>query len=182
MRHALRLHQDSNCAAATRIEVAVAWERHDRLVLSYVISGTIADIRLPQVAVPVRRDELWRHTCFEAFVGAASGSGYYELNFAPSREWAAYHFDDYRSGMRVAEEITVSDIDVQVRGDCCMLQAALAFDRDFPHETGWRLGLSAVIEEVSGRVSYWALAHPPGRPDFHHADGFALALAPALSS
>jgi hypothetical protein len=38
------------------------------------------------------------------------------------------------------------------------------------------LGLSAVIEETSGAKSYWALAHPPGRPDFHHADGFALML------
>jgi len=39
------------------------------------------------------------------------------------------------------------------------------------------LGLSAVIEETSGRKSYWALAHPPGKPDFHHTDSFALELA-----
>ena len=37
-----------------------------------------------------------------------------------------------------------------------------------------RFGLAAVIEETNGRRSYWALAHPPGKPDFHHADGFAL--------
>ena len=29
-----------------------------------------------------------------------------------------------------------------------------------------------------GGISYWALAHPPGKPDFHHADGFALELSP----
>ena len=34
------------------------------------------------------------------------------------------------------------------------------------------------IEEASGRISYWALKHPPGRPDFHHPDGFALELPP----
>jgi len=39
-----------------------------------------------------------------------------------------------------------------------------------------RLALSAVIEEERGRLSYWALRHPPGKPDFHHPDAFALAL------
>jgi hypothetical protein len=40
-----------------------------------------------------------------------------------------------------------------------------------------RLGLSAVIEEERGMLSYWALKHPTGRPDFHHPDAFALELA-----
>jgi hypothetical protein len=39
-----------------------------------------------------------------------------------------------------------------------------------------RLALSAVIEERGGQRSYWALRHPPGPPDFHHPDGFALLL------
>lgn len=41
----------------------------------------------------------------------------------------------------------------------------------------WIAGISAVIEEASGRKSYWALAHPPGPPDFHHPDCFTLELA-----
>jgi hypothetical protein len=40
-----------------------------------------------------------------------------------------------------------------------------------------RLGLSAVIEENDGTISYWALKHLPGKPDFHHPDSFALELA-----
>ncbi len=52
------------------------------------------------------------------------------------------------------------------------------------HATLWReinvqAGISAVIEETDGTKSYWALAHPPGKPDFHHADCFALELEPA---
>src|SRR3546814_9971873 len=39
-----------------------------------------------------------------------------------------------------------------------------------------RVALSAVIEETDGTKSYWALRHPPGKPDFHHPDCFALAL------
>jgi hypothetical protein len=40
-------------------------------------------------------------------------------------------------------------------------------------------GLSAIIEEADGTRSYWALAHPPGEPDFHHPDCFALELPAA---
>lgn len=43
------------------------------------------------------------------------------------------------------------------------------------------VGLSAVIEEADGTKSYWALAHPPGKPDFHHGDGFALEMAPTAA-
>ena len=40
-----------------------------------------------------------------------------------------------------------------------------------------RLAVSAVMQSEQGVISYWALAHPPGKPDFHHRDGFALRLA-----
>lgn len=40
-----------------------------------------------------------------------------------------------------------------------------------------RLGLSAVVEENDGTKSYWALAHPGRRPDFHHAESFVLELS-----
>jgi len=48
-----------------------------------------------------------------------------------------------------------------------------------PLDARWRLGLSALIEEPSGHKSYWALAHPPGKADFHHPDCFAHELFPA---
>jgi len=46
------------------------------------------------------------------------------------------------------------------------LQAALEFDG---LSSPLHLGLSAVLEETNGRKSYWALAHPPGKADFHHS-------------
>jgi hypothetical protein len=42
-----------------------------------------------------------------------------------------------------------------------------------------RLGLTAVIEEADGTRSFWALAHPPGEPDFHHPDCILLELPSA---
>ena len=40
----------------------------------------------------------------------------------------------------------------------------------------WQLGLTAVIEEEGGHRSYWALAHAPGKPDFHAPTCFAATL------
>jgi hypothetical protein len=172
MRQALRLHPDSLCLAAAHIEVDVARPRVGGLTFSYVVTGKISDLRLPPAIAAARTDALWRHTCFEAFVRPTQGEAYYEFNFVPSTQWAAYRFDSYRSGMRVATEIGAPRIDVQSAPECYALQAALDLS-SLPRDGKWRLGLAAVIEEKSGRQSYWALAHPPGKPDFHHSDCFS---------
>jgi hypothetical protein len=178
MRQALRLHPDSHCAAVTRIDVDVARSSAGSLVLSYVVTGKIGDLRLPPVTASARADELWRQTCFEVFLRASPGEPYYEFNFAPSTQWAAYRFDGYRNGMRVATGIAAPRIEVQSAAGRYTLQVALELDElsGLPRKADWRLGLAAVIEETNGNKSYWALAHPPGKPDFHHADGFAYDL------
>ena len=38
------------------------------------------------------------------------------------------------------------------------------------------LGLTAVIESTDGSLSYWALAHPRGVPDFHARAGWTARL------
>ncbi len=177
MRQVLKLHPDSRCAAVTRIEVDVVRPRPGELALRYFVTGKISDLRIPLLTEPARADELWRDTCFEAFVRALPGEAYYEFNFAPSTQWAAYRFDGFRRGMRVADEIGAPRIDVRTNGAGMELQVLL---EDLPNDAPWRLGLSAVIEERGGCLSYWALAHPPGKPDFHHSDCFALELPAAL--
>ena len=175
MRQALRLHPDSHCVAVTHIDVEIARPRADVLLLCYIVSGKISDVRMPPLTAATRTEALWRHTCFEAFVGASSSAGYYEFNFAPSRQWAAYRFSGYRSGMCVADEVGAPSIDVRPNPDGCTLQAKLDLHRlpALPGRGSRRLGLAAVIEEIKGDISYWALVHPPGKPDFHHPDCFA---------
>jgi len=181
MRQLLKLHPDSRCVATAYVEVEVARPHVDSLVLSYIVTGKVNDIRMPPVTETARGDSLWQHTCFEAFLRASSGVEYYEFNFAPSTQWAAYRFSSYRSGMRVASEISAPPIEVQSNTDRYTLQASLELDRlsRLPRDSSWRLGLSALIEDASGHKSYWALAHPPGKPDFHHADCFAYELSRA---
>jgi hypothetical protein len=181
MRRALTLHPDSRCVAATQIDVEITRSHSAELVLCYAVTGKIADLRLPPATSPERADELWRHTCFEAFMRPSAGAAYWELNFAPSTQWAAYGFSGYRSGMRVANEIEAPRVEAQSSVDRYTMQASLDLRglSGLPSDAAWRVGLSAVIEETNGNISYWALAHPPGRADFHHSDCFALELTRA---
>jgi hypothetical protein len=181
MRKLLTRHPDSRCfAAATHVEVGVAQPRADSLVLSYIVTGKMSEVRIVPVTAPARSDELWLHTCFEAFVGTSSSAAYYEFNFSPSTQWAAYRFNGYRSGMCVAGEVGAPPIEVRSNADSYTLQASLELTQlsGLSRKGSWRLGLSALIEDRSGRKSYWALAHPPGKPDFHHTDCFAHEFFP----
>jgi hypothetical protein len=180
MRLTLALHPDSRCDAVTRIDVEATRPRPGHLVLRYMVSGKIAELRLPPLTASTRTDELWRHTCFEAFIRPPTGEAYYEFNVAPSTQWAVYSFNGYRNGMRITDEVGAPFIETQPGADFYVLQASLDLERaHLPKDAIWRLGLSAVIEEQSSALSYWALSHPPGRADFHHSDCFAFELASA---
>jgi len=144
------------------------------LALTFVLQGDLASLRIPAQRPGRRVDELWRHTCFEAFLMAGDGPGYREYNFSPSGEWAAYAFRDYRQADVTADE-PAPVVRVQRSAQRLALEAEVPFALP-PLYRSIRLGLSAVVEAADGGLSYWALRHPPGKPDFHHADAFALQL------
>ena len=55
---------------------------------------------MPRIAT-----QLWRHTCFEAFIAVEGQPAYHEFNFAPSGEWTVYAFSGYRDGGPLADEM-----------------------------------------------------------------------------
>src|ERR1051325_8085186 len=69
------------------------------LNLRYSLNADLSRLKVPALKSTRRAHELWKHNCFEAFLRAATGTGYCEVNVAPSTEWAMYSFDDYRQGM-----------------------------------------------------------------------------------
>jgi hypothetical protein len=134
----------------------------ERLKVVFRFEG---DAKLPPPATSRFAGGLWQHTCFEVFVARNGMPGYREFNFSPSGEWAAYGFSAYRDGMtRLAVEPRI-------------VFSQKTLDATIPLEPGpLLLGLSAVMEDMDGTLSYWALRHAPGKPDFHHPDAFALEL------
>jgi hypothetical protein len=143
--------------------------------MRYEVAGDIGSLALPPARSASRADELWRHTCFEAFV-SNSDAAYREFNFSPSGEWAAYRFDHYRSGMAPLDIATPV---ILTRTKSRELRLNVSLNDPSPNHA-IRLNLAAVIEEKDGTKSYWALAHPPeSPPDFHDPSCFTLELPPA---
>lgn len=177
MRLALKPHPGTPSPARS-IEVEIARPQPDALALRYFLEGDLAQIRLPPITVCRRRHGLWRHSCFEAFIRAPSGSAYFEFNFAPSMEWAAYRFDGYRSGMAALRAFGPPHLESRQGEGSYEIGTVLRLGSvaELKAEADWRLGLSAIVEDREGHRSFWALAHPPGEPDFHHEDCFALEL------
>jgi hypothetical protein len=167
MRLELKLHPDCRCRAVAAIAAELTRPTPDQLRLSFLVSGAIDAIKLAPPAAPERVDELWKTTCFEAFVGEPGGS-YTEFNFSPSTQWAAYHFQSYRAALQNAPVAAAPRIEVRLDKARLELRTLATVAAQAK-----RLALSAVIEETDGAKSYWALAHPPGKPDFHHSDSFA---------
>lgn len=171
----LACHPQTPSEAIEGIDVWVGIAPGDTLTLAFGLEGDLSRLHIPEPRASGRAGGLWRHTCFEAFVMAGEGPGYREFNFSPSGEWAVYGFRGYRDGGELESELARKII---VRRTPNRLELDVQINRDFlPQGRPLRLGLSAVVEDADGVLSYWALQHPPGEPDFHHADSFAMQLA-----
>ena len=175
MRCDLIQHPSTHLSPVTQLAVDVIREPGGRLVLHYVVSGNIKSIKLPSHVASERADELWRHTCFEAFLRNRGSATYYEFNFSPSTKWACYHFDSYREGMAPSDNAPQPQIDTTSAEERVDLRSTLILGGldDLGENAIWEIGLSAVIEALDGSMTYWALAHPTSKPDFHHNDCFA---------
>ena len=179
----LTRHPETHCHAELVIEVRVCWTDPRSLSLTYLLKGDNARIRVPPQRTPRRADRLWEHSCVEAFVGELGKPEYCEFNFSPSREWAAYRFRDYRDGGPIDDDGLEPTIAARREAETLAIDAVMRLDRLLTIAQGarLRLGLSAVIEDTDGRLSYWALKHPPGKTDFHHPVGFILEIQPPLA-
>ena len=122
--------------------------------------GDMACLVVPPPAPAVRTGELWRTSCFELFV-SDGGSRYREFNLSPSGAWAAYEFDDHRSGRRDAPAV----IEIETSQDNNNLSLVAKIEAELPYPAP--VGLTAVILETGAVTRYWATAFAPGEPDFH---------------
>ncbi|MEX0804458.1 MAG: DOMON-like domain-containing protein [Candidatus Binatia bacterium] len=175
----LACHPDTPSQWVRGIAVRVCQTNGGLITLSYFLDGDLARICIPEPRSARRAGALWEHTCFEAFIALKGATEYGEFNFAPSGEWAAYAFGDYRNGGPIAQDLNPRIV-VRSASNRLELDAIISLDSLPALKTGARprLALCAVVEEEGGALSYWALRHAAGRPDFHHPDAFALELDP----
>ncbi len=174
----LERHPSTNVTFIDGVTVGVRRPLPAMLALNFVVDGDIARLRIPPPHSPRIGARLWEHTCFEAFVATAAAPGYYEFNLSPSGEWAAHRFESYRNGATLSDPLLAPGIESRISATHFEFDARIPLDRLEPSHANipLRLGLAAVLEATDGGLSYWALHHAPGRPDFHHADAFALTL------
>lgn len=170
----LRPYPGTPVGAVAAIEAAVVPEADGALQITFRLRGDLGRLRIPAPAPAGAADGLWRHTCFEAFVAERGQPAYREFNFSPSGEWATYRFADYRR--QIEEDAPLPPPELICHRMDALVVAARLDAAALPSGPTLRIGLSAVVEGLDGGLSYWALAHPAERPDFHHPAAFALSV------
>ena len=153
--------------------------QNNLLDLHYLLLGSLDEVRFPSPSPsPSRRDELWKATCFEFFLAVKGQPGYWEFNMSPSGHWNVYRMEDYRRiGFR--EETNIPELPFEIKRDLDRFSLDVAVDLAplvGPNQE-IQIGITAVIQTKDGSETYWALAHPAPRADFHARESFTLSLA-----
>ncbi|MBA4045933.1 MAG: hypothetical protein C0471_16165 [Erythrobacter sp.] len=159
--HALMLHRTCDLGPIRSVTASVT-ATEQGCEAEFRLDGRVSDIILPSPAASERRDNLWQTTCFEIFWQPIGGTYYREFNLSPSGQWAAYDFDSFRDGMRDAPVIAMS-LACSHDANGLVLRASIAADLPSPAQ----VALNAIVEHRDGGKQYWALAFPPGPPEFH---------------
>jgi hypothetical protein len=159
--HALMLHRTCDLGPIRGVTASVTATEHG-CEAEFRLDGRVSDIILPSPAAWQRRDNLWQTTCFEIFWQPIGGTYYREFNLSPSGQWAAYDFDSFREGMRDAPVGTIA-LACSHDANGLVLSASIAADLPSPAQ----IALNAIVEHRDGGKQYWALAFPPGPPEFH---------------
>jgi len=164
--------QDSN---GFSLRGAIA-RTNQTITLSFLLQGKLDDIVLPAATEQTRCDNLWQATCFEIFWAEEGKKNYWELNLAPNGAWNVYAFTDYRTGMRQEDGVAAPAIKTTRTPESFSLTAELDIAPLHANNAPLRVGVSAVLAHRDTRLSYWALAHPEAKPDFHAPQSFLLRL------
>jgi hypothetical protein len=174
--HRLVPHRSSAAHGVLAIVARAELEERSTMRFSYRLTGDLLRLAIPHRCHSQRAERLWEHTCFGAFIAPDPGVRYFELNFSPSTQWAAYEFDSYRQGVRPVALAKPPAIVVANAVDELSVTASVELGGLLDAPLAWRIGLTAVVEDRAGGRAYFALEHPREKPDFHDAAGFTALL------
>jgi hypothetical protein len=157
----LMLHQTCDLGPIRAVTASIT-ATPDGCEAEFRLDGHIPAIIVPEPALPERMDNLWKTTCFEIFWQPLGDTYYREFNLSPSGRWAAYDFDSFREGMRDAPVERVA-ITCTHDESGLVLKASIAAELPDPAQ----VALNAIVDHPGGAIQFWALAFPPGKPEFH---------------
>lgn len=156
-------------AAATRIS--------SKLKFRYRLEGPIDNLIIPTFTEgSVRRDNLWKDTCFEAFWSMPAQNFYWELNISPNTNWNIYKFNSYRNGQKEEQYNHSLNFYISQTANSVSVGFSVELDPQIPLNSEIELGFASVLKQKNGNLSYWALTHTAKDPDFHRRDSFLLKL------
>jgi hypothetical protein len=162
---------------APAIQITGKIERQqNQLIIEYKLQGQTQIIIPPIVDTPTRQGNLWEHTCCEFFLGLQNSTQYWEFNLSPAGHWNVYRFLNYRQNL--VEETAFDSLPFQVlqENETLQLKLEINLPKIILLEQSFEVGISSVIENEQGKLSYWALTHSAEEADFHQRDSFALYL------
>ena len=180
MHQTLALHPDSRCNAVIRIDVEATRPRPGHLVLRYTVAGKIADLRLPR-PTPIRahRRALEAHLLRGLPPPAVGRRPTASSTSRRRRSGPPTAFRGYRNGMRWPTRSARRSSSVQSAADstsCSLGSTCERLARTCGALAPRPLGGDRGRERRQILLGASASA---GKPDFHHADGFALELPSA---
>ncbi|MBL7689668.1 MAG: hypothetical protein JNJ49_16650 [Bdellovibrionaceae bacterium] len=173
----LSLHPVENRSPRHDVEFQYRRLASDRLSLTFTLRGG-ENVALGSISSPlVRRDELWKQTCFECFMANAADRGasarYFEWNLAPSGDWQAYGFTGYRQG-RSEVSLEAPRFTRKQDGETFIFEFQLSIPIELQSK-GFEIGVSAVVQELAEEAPfYWAFAHRAEKPDFHNREAMLV--------
>jgi hypothetical protein len=180
IKQTLRPFIGNEVGAVMGIEYGV-WRDGGRIGVEYDLYGLLSHLVIPEQVSGVtgnRRDDLWRHTCFELFVKEAGEkkNAYLECNFAPSGAWNVYSFSSPRKGMVQADIATTPEITTTPTKKIYSLRAEVDLTGLLSESSTVEIGVSCVVENRNGKQGYWALSHLGETLDFHDPRSFLIRL------
>ena len=167
-------------SASSRFSIDGTLRRGKKFIeVEYNIKDPYFDILWPaQVSSPARKDELWQHTCLELFLAPWGIENYWEFNFTSNSDWNCYRFDSYRANQQPEKSIHgIRSTFIETGETSHQLKASVPIIESHKTKT-ISVGICAVVEDKTGTLHYYALAHSGSSPDFHLRNSFMLTLAP----
>jgi hypothetical protein len=157
----------SNGLEKISVEAAITHLQH-QLQVQFFLRGPWPSLRpsLSILGTGQRRDELWKETCFEFFIGDVDSDAYFEFNVSPQADWACYRFAGYRQNVLNYSSIESVQWNLRLTQSGIVAQIIVPCPAELIlKKLRWRPAFISKFD--NNQIHYWTHHHGLERPDFH---------------